>query len=104
MKRDDIKSDHVKTINSLDIKISAITPKRRSSYYEQPYDYITNCPLLKPPEKYLHASKFTKHMSLTNLEVDTLPQLQNVGMPFVPPSANTYQQKRSGHHKNISNQ
>ena len=36
------------------------------------------------------------------LEGDTLIQIQNGGMPFVPPSSNIYQQKISGRHTNIS--
>ena len=48
----------------------------KNSYYKQPYYDLTKYPLLKPPEKGSHASKFIKHMSSINIEGNTLLQLQ----------------------------
>ena len=60
MKPDNIKPDHVKSINSLDMKIPDITSNNPSSFYEQPSADLTKFPLLKSPENYSHASQFNK--------------------------------------------
>ena len=99
MKLDEIKSGHMKTFNSFDIEISEFTPNKPSSFHEQPSTGITNCSLLKSPEKHSHLSQFTKHLSSMNLEGDTLLE-----MPFVPSSVNTYQQTKYVRNINISKQ
>ena len=75
MKIDEFKSDHMKTIGSIDAKISAITSNKPSSYSEQQSADITKWPLLKSPDKSSHISKLTKHLSFLILEGDTLLQL-----------------------------
>ena len=63
MKLDEIKSNHIKNIKSLDMKISAITSNKNSSYSEQPTTDLMKLSLLKPTEKSSHASQFTKNVS-----------------------------------------
>ena len=67
MKPDEIKADHMKIINSLDMKISSITSNKPSLSYEQPYSNITKWPLLKSSDKYSHELQFTKPLSSMNL-------------------------------------
>ena len=67
MKLYEIKSDHVKTIRSPGMKISAITSNKPSSYYEQPPADLAKQTLLKSPVKFSHASQLTKHFSSKNL-------------------------------------
>ena len=74
MKLDTIKIDHVKTIDSFDMKLSAITSNKSYSFYEKLSIDLTKLPLLKLSEKDSHASQFIKHMSSMNLEGDTLLQ------------------------------
>ena len=64
MKLDVIKSYHVKTIYSLNMKISAIKSTKPLLYYEEPSSYLTKWPLLKSPDKYSHASQFSKYFTL----------------------------------------
>ena len=90
MKLDKITADHTKIIDSFNMNISAITLNKTSSSYEQPFDYIIKWSLLKSTGKYSHASQFTKNMSSANLEGDTLLKFKNYGVPFIPPSDNTY--------------
>ena len=56
IKLDEVKDDHMKTINSFDMKISAITPNKPYSYYEQTYADLTKWTLLKLPVKASHTS------------------------------------------------
>ena len=56
MKLDDIKAGHMKTIDSIDVKISSITSNKPSSYYEQPYNNLAKWTLLKSPDSYSHVS------------------------------------------------
>ena len=68
----EIKTDNTTTFNSLNIKISALTSNKSSSSYDQHYNDIIPWSLLNSTEKYSNASKFTKHLSSMNLEVNTL--------------------------------
>ena len=74
MKRDEIKSDRTKNIDSIDMEISFITStkpysyseqpsKKSSSYSEQPTTYIMKWQLLKSTEKYSYASQLTKNVA-----------------------------------------
>ena len=54
MKIYDIKSDHMKTVDSLDMKISAITSNKPSSSYGQPSSDIKKLPLLISPNIHMH--------------------------------------------------
>ena len=71
-----IKSDNVKSIESLDMKLSAIISNKTSSSYKQPYADLIKLILLKSPETYSQVSQFTKHMSSMNIEGDILLQPQ----------------------------
>ena len=73
----EIKADHVKILDSSNMKISAITSNKPTTSIEQPSADITKWSLLKQTEKYSHAPQFTNHMYSMNLEGDTLLQLQN---------------------------
>ena len=75
---DKFTSYHIKTINSLDMNLSAITSNKPSPSSGQPSAGLIKWPLLKSLEKYSHASQFTKHLSSMNLEGDTLLQLQKL--------------------------
>ena len=66
---DELKSE---TIFYLGMKLSALNSTKPSSSYDLPPSDIIKCPLLKSPEKYPHASQFTKHLSSINLEGDKL--------------------------------
>ena len=68
----EIKADNTTTFNSLNIKLSALTSKITSSFYDQPSVDITQWTLLKAPEKSSHASQFTKHLFPMTLKGDTL--------------------------------
>ena len=76
MKLDEIKYDNVKTINSLDMKISYITSNNPCFSYEQPSAELTKFLLLKSPDKASDASQFTKHVPSPNFKGNTLLQLQ----------------------------
>ena len=67
IKSDWIKSDHIKIIDSLGIKISAITSNKPSSSCYQPSAEFSKWPPLKSPNKYSYASQFTKHVYSTKL-------------------------------------
>ena len=53
MKLNGFKSE---TVTFFGMKLSAHTPSKLSSSYDQPSADITKCPFLKLPEKYSHAS------------------------------------------------
>ena len=55
MKPDEFKADHMKTIESIDAKISAITSNKPSSYSEQQSAALIKWTLLESPEKYSHS-------------------------------------------------
>ena len=88
-----IKSENVKSIDSLDMKLSAIISNKTSSSYKQPYADLTKWILLKSPETYSQVSQFTEHMSSKNIEGDILFQPQkwwdaNIYNLYQPLSAN----------------
>ena len=64
------------TVSSIHINRSSLSSNIFSSSYDQPSADLINCTLLKSPEKYSHASKFTKHLSFMTLEGDTVLQIQ----------------------------
>ena len=78
MKPGDIKSDHMKNIYFLDMKISDIISNKYSSSSEQPYYGLIKWPLLKPTDKHSHESQFTKMISSLNLRGGTLLWLLNL--------------------------
>ena len=53
MRLNELKSE---TVISIDMKLSAISPNKTYSYYDQPSDNLIKWPLLNSPEKYSHAS------------------------------------------------
>ena len=61
MKLNDFKYE---TVSSIGMKLSDLN-KKPSSFYDQPSDYPIKWPLLKSPEKYSHASQFTKNIYIT---------------------------------------
>ena len=75
MKLDEIKYNHMKTINYLEIKVSSTTPSNIYSSSEQTSAYPIKCPTLRSPEKSLHASQFNKQLSSLNLEGNTKLQI-----------------------------
>ena len=75
VKLGEIKSEHIKNIDPIEIKVSAITSNKSSSYSEEPTTDIVKLPLLKLTDKYSHASQFNKYLSSLNFEVDTLLQI-----------------------------
>ena len=62
--------------NSIDMKLLTLYSNKSPSYYDQPSANIVKLQLLNSPEKYSHASQFTKHISFMTLEGDTLLQIQ----------------------------
>ena len=64
------------TYSSVDMKLLTLNSIKYHSSYDQPSADLINCTLLKSPEKYSHASKFTKHLSFMTLEGDTVLQIQ----------------------------
>ena len=83
--------------------------KSPSSYYQPSYDLI-KLTLPKSPEKYSHASQFTKHLSFMTLEGNNLLQIKKlcyaiISAFFQPLSTNktwiSYKSLREEHH-NIS--
>ena len=73
MRLDELKSE---TASSIDMKISTLSSNTPLSSYEHPLADIIKFPLIKSPEKYSHASQFTKHRSSMTIEGDTLLQIQ----------------------------
>ena len=74
-KIDDIKPDHTKNINFLNMKISKILYYKNYSYSKHPSANVLKFPLLNSPEKYSHVPQFTKHFPFLNLEGDTQLQI-----------------------------
>ena len=72
----EIKADNTTTLKSINMKISALASNKPPSSYDQTSDDIIQFPLLKSPEKYPHASQFTKHISSITLEVETIIHIQ----------------------------
>ena len=60
------------------MKLSALASNKPPSSYDQTSDDIIQLPLLKSPEKYPHASQFTKHISSITLEVETIIHIQKL--------------------------
>ena len=73
--KNEIKADTTTTFISFDMKLSDLTSSKPYSSSDQPSTYLIKWPLLKSPGKYLHASKFNKHLSSMNLECNTLLQI-----------------------------
>ena len=59
-------------------------------------------PLLKSPDKYSHASQFTKHFSSQNFEVDTLIQLSKWWDDIISAFYQSLSKQIDGRHKNHS--
>ena len=76
IKFDKITSDNTKTFNPFNMKWSDTTLNKTSSSYEQPSDDPIKFTRLKSTERSSHASQFTKHLSSTTLEGDTLLQIK----------------------------
>ena len=66
------------TSSYIDMKLLTLNSNKYPSYYDQPSSNIIKLSLLKSPEKYSHASQFTKHLLFMILEGDTLPQIQKL--------------------------
>ena len=66
------------TVSSLEIKLSSINSNKPSSYYEQPSADIIKLLLINEPEKYSHASQFTKNIFSMNLEGDNILQIKKL--------------------------
>ena len=73
MKIDEYRSE---TSISVDMKLLTLNSNKHPSYYDQPSADLIKWPLIKSPEKYSHASQFTKHLLFVTLEGDTLLQIQ----------------------------
>ena len=58
------------------MKLSTLNSNKYPSSYDQTSADIIKWPLLKSPEKYSHASQFTKHLSFMTLEGDTLLEIK----------------------------
>ena len=58
------------------MKLSYLTSNKPCYSYNKLSSDLIQSPLLKSPEKYSHASQYTKHLSSINLEGDTLIQIQ----------------------------
>ena len=58
------------------MKLSTLNSNKYPSSYDQPLSDLTEQPLLKSPEKYSHASQFTKRLSFMTLKGDTLIKIQ----------------------------
>ena len=58
------------------MKLSTLNSNKYPSSYDQTSADIIKWPLLKSPEKYSHASQFTKHLSFMTLESDTLIEIK----------------------------
>ena len=102
MELENIKSDHTKKPDSLDMRISASKNSNPSSYYGQAYTYIMNWSLIKSSDKSSHESQLIKKFPSFNLEGDTVTKIKNDGMPIDPHFANPYQQTKTGQHTNKS--
>ena len=76
MKLDKITSDNTKNFNYFDMKIPDPTSNIPSSSYDQPSDDLIKWSLLKSPEKYSHASQFTKHIYCMTLEDDNILKIK----------------------------
>ena len=88
MKLYEIKAEHLKTIDSLDIEISAITSKKYSSQYEQPTADLTEWSLLKTNKtNHMHCNSPDMYL-LRTLKVTLSFNSKNGGKPFVPTSDN----------------
>ena len=87
---------------SIDMKVYDLNSNKYLSSYNQPSADLIKCTLLKSPERYSHASQFTKYLSFMTLEGDNHIRIKNGRMPFFLTSVNIYHQTRSGHHKNHS--
>ena len=102
MKIDQIKADHIKTINQLDMKISSIASNKPSSYYEQPSTDLTKYPLIKSPVN-LHMHHYSpKIYPPWILKVTLFFIFKNGGVPFIMYYSNPYQQKMAVRPKNLS--
>ena len=83
MQIDETKAEKMKNIDSLNMKISAITSTKPTLYFEQPSADLIKRSLLKPPGKYSHASQFTNYLSSLNHQVATLLQIKITGCHFI---------------------
>ena len=59
MRLDEFKSE---TVISIDMKLSNLNSNKPLSYYDKASVDLIKCPFLESPEKYFHASHFTKHI------------------------------------------
>ena len=62
--------------SSLEMKLSAIISTKPFYSYNQTSAYLIKWTLLKSPEKYYHASQFTKHVPSMTLKGNTLLKIQ----------------------------
>ena len=72
----DIDALKAESISSIKNKLSPLKQNNSPSSSNQPSAYINNCPLLKSLDFHSYALHFTKHLSIINIEGDTLLQLQ----------------------------
>ena len=103
MKFHKIKSEHIKNIGSLDMKISENNTKQSFFVFWTTNLWYHEISPLTYPYNSSHASQFTKTLSSHNLEGDTLLQIQFFGVPLDPHFSNSYQQKTFAQHKNPPN-
>ena len=67
------------------MELVTINSNKYPSSYDQPSDDIIKWPLLKSPEKYSHASQFTKHISfMPPTKTSCPPDFCNYFPPFDP--------------------
>ena len=66
IKMDEYKSE---TSSYIDMKLLTLNSNKSPTYYDQPSSDLIKLSLLKSPEKYSHASQFTKHLYFITLEV-----------------------------------
>ena len=92
------------TVISIDMKLSTINSNKNISPYEQSSDDLIKRPLLNSTEKIpMHHKSPNIYLTLS-LKATPFFIFKNGGMPPFMPSANIYQQTRTGQHANISKQ
>ena len=104
MKLDELKTDHMKTTNLFETKLSAITSNFFYLSSEKPSADLIKWPLLNPSDKASHTSQLTKNIPPWTLKAPLYLNFKNGGIPLYPHYENPYQQKRYYRHTNPSNQ
>ena len=101
-KIDGIKADYMKKIDSLDIKISAITSNKTASSSDQSDSDLIKWPLLKSLEN-LHMHRNSPNIFPPwTIKYTLYFKLKKCGMPFDPWFTNPYQKTTAGLHTSHS--